>query len=57
MQNFMGYTAPVQMGYEAKTFSTHINNGEAHFLENMYTGQIHFSSFLCIIFYTRYYLC
>ena len=24
---FMGYTRPVQMGYEAMTFSKHINNG------------------------------
>ena len=54
---FMGYMGLVQMGYGAMTYSTHINNEEAHFLENTYIGQILFSFILCIIFCTRYYLC
>ena len=29
---FMGYTGPVQMGYGARTFSAHINNGAGTFL-------------------------
>ena len=53
----MGYTGPMQMGYGARTFSTHINNGGgAHFLENIYVGQILFVHF-CAFFNTRYYLC
>ena len=29
---FMGYMGPVQLGYGVRTFSVHINNGEAHIL-------------------------
>ena len=56
---FIGYTGPVQMGYEARTFSTHKNNGAGTFFIKhiQYTGQILFCSFLWTIFYTRYYLC
>ena len=30
------------MVYEARTFSTHTNNGEVHFLENIYMREILF---------------
>ena len=32
MQIFMGYTGSVQMGYGARTFSTHINNETGTFV-------------------------
>ena len=38
------------MGYRARTFSTHINMGEARCLENIYMEHILFHSLLCIIF-------
>ena len=38
---FMGYMGPVQMGYWARTFSTHVNNGGGTFFrKHIYTGQI-----------------
>ena len=45
----MGYTGPVQMGYRAKTFSTHINNGGGTFLfrKHLYRA----STFLFIFIY------
>ena len=43
---FLGYMGLVQMVYRGKTFSTHVNNGEAHFSENIYmlgnTFLVHF---------------
>ena len=39
---FMGYTGPVQIGYGARTFSTHINNGAGTFFRKHIYGQIPF---------------
>ena len=46
----MGYTGPVQIGYEAGASFTHIYNRGNTFLENIYTMQILFHSFSFIIF-------
>ena len=39
----MGYTGQVQIGYEAKTYFAHMNNGGRAFLEIICMGQILFS--------------
>ena len=54
---FIGYMGPVQMGYLARTFPTHVNKGGDTFFRKHIYGANTFCSFLCIIFYTRYYLC
>ena len=47
----MGYTGPVQMGYGARTFSTHINNGAGTiFRKHIYGANSFFIHFYELFF-------
>ena len=47
---FMDYMGPVQMKYRARTFSTYINNGDAHCLENIYIQGEYFFIYFYALF-------
>ena len=44
----MGYTAPVQLAYGARTFSTHINNGANTFFVHFMHYCLHWILFVLI---------
>ena len=54
---FMGYMGPVQMGYRAMTFSTHINNSRWHFFRKHIYGANTFFIHFYALFYTLDTIC
>ena len=57
MQNFMGYTGPVQMGYRASTFSTHIGKGGGTFFRKHIFGANVFFVHIYALFFTLGTVC